>query len=95
MSASGIGSVKIAINAAQTWAFRRIKVEFMVFVRTISRVGFNIMTSKSTFRGNKQSLPHKPCQQCGLEMVWRKSWAKNWDAVKYCSERCRAAAKSA
>ncbi|WP_396429051.1 DUF2256 domain-containing protein [Limnohabitans sp.] len=23
-------------------------------------------------------------------MVWRKSWAKNWDSVLYCSERCRA-----
>ncbi|MFY7981669.1 MAG: DUF2256 domain-containing protein [Limnohabitans sp.] len=24
-------------------------------------------------------------------MVWRKSWAKNWDSVLYCSDRCRAA----
>jgi hypothetical protein len=23
-------------------------------------------------------------------MTWRKSWAKNWDSVLYCSERCRA-----
>ncbi|MCE2988603.1 MAG: DUF2256 domain-containing protein [Nitrosomonadaceae bacterium] len=22
-------------------------------------------------------------------MTWRKAWAKNWDEVKYCSERCR------
>jgi nucleoid-associated protein YgaU len=22
-------------------------------------------------------------------MEWRKSWAKNWDEVKYCSDRCR------
>jgi nucleoid-associated protein YgaU len=22
-------------------------------------------------------------------MEWRKSWAKNWDAVKYCSYKCR------
>jgi hypothetical protein len=26
---------------------------------------------------------------CGREMTWRKSWAKNWEEVKYCSERCR------
>jgi hypothetical protein len=24
-------------------------------------------------------------------MEWRKSWAKNWDSVKYCSDRCRGA----
>jgi hypothetical protein len=22
-------------------------------------------------------------------MTWRKAWAKNWDAVKFCSEACR------
>ena len=37
----------------------------------------------------KENLPSKPCQRCGLPMVWRKSWAKNWDDVKYCSERCK------
>ncbi|HWU82653.1 MAG TPA: DUF2256 domain-containing protein [Methylophilaceae bacterium] len=26
-------------------------------------------------------------------MTWRKAWAKNWDTVKYCSERCRRAAR--
>lgn len=34
---------------------------------------------------------HEPkiCVACGRPMEWRKSWAKNWDAVKYCSDRCR------
>lgn len=41
----------------------------------------------------KSDLPEKPCLQCGLPMVWRKSWEKNWDEVKYCSDRCRQAAK--
>ena len=45
--------------------------------------------SPAGFKGNKQNLPQKPCVACGLPMVWRKSWAKNWDSVKYCSERCR------
>ncbi|MCE2715494.1 MAG: DUF2256 domain-containing protein, partial [Acidibacter sp.] len=39
-------------------------------------------------------LPRKLCARCEREMVWRKSWAKNWDAVKYCSERCRRAPAS-
>ncbi|WP_395058532.1 DUF2256 domain-containing protein [Polaromonas sp.] len=42
------------------------------------------------FKGNKAALPRKLCSACGREMVWRKSWAKNWDAVKYCSDACRA-----
>jgi len=31
----------------------------------------------------------KVCAACGRTMEWRKSWAKNWDAVKFCSDRCR------
>ncbi len=41
------------------------------------------------FKGNKAALPSKTCIACGREMVWRKSWAKNWDDVKYCSDACR------
>ncbi len=48
------------------------------------------MPKPSGFKGNKQHLPQKPCAVCGLAMTWRKSWAKNWDSVLYCSERCRA-----
>lgn len=42
-----------------------------------------------TFKGNKQSLPSKPCAACGRDMTWRKRWAKNWTEVKFCSEACR------
>jgi hypothetical protein len=41
------------------------------------------------FKGNKAHLPTKPCQACGRPMSWRKAWAKNWEAVKFCSEACR------
>ena len=41
------------------------------------------------FKGNKGFLPSKICAACGREMTWRKNWAKNWDAVKYCSDACR------
>jgi hypothetical protein len=47
----------------------------------------------SDFRGNKASLPQKPCAACGRPMSWRKKWASTWEQVKYCSDRCRAAAK--
>jgi len=45
--------------------------------------------STQSFRGNKQALPSKPCVACGRPMVWRRNWAKNWDAVKFCSDACR------
>jgi hypothetical protein len=31
----------------------------------------------------------KSCAACGRRMEWRKSWAKNWDEVKFCSDACR------
>ncbi len=37
----------------------------------------------------KADLPEKICASCGLPFAWRKKWAKNWDEVKYCSDRCR------
>jgi hypothetical protein len=37
----------------------------------------------------KQHLPSKKCLVCGLPFIWRKKWEKNWEEVKYCSDRCR------
>ena len=37
----------------------------------------------------KGDLPVKTCAGCGLEFAWRKKWARDWEAVKFCSERCR------
>ena len=44
---------------------------------------------KRAFKGNKRSLPSKPCAACGRAMTWRKKWAKTWDDVRYCSDACR------
>jgi hypothetical protein len=41
----------------------------------------------------KSELPSKPCAHCGLAFAWRKKWERDWDQVKYCSERCRRAAR--
>ena len=43
----------------------------------------------TSFKGNKRSLPSKPCARCGREMTWRKAWARSWDEVRYCSQSCR------
>nr|WP_314862920.1 DUF2256 domain-containing protein [uncultured Undibacterium sp.] len=36
----------------------------------------------------KSDLPSKLCVACGLPFSWRKKWEKDWEAVRYCSERC-------
>lgn len=37
----------------------------------------------------KQNLPQKLCLVCQRPFSWRKKWEKDWDNVKYCSEKCR------
>ncbi|MBW0371393.1 DUF2256 domain-containing protein [Ensifer adhaerens] len=37
----------------------------------------------------KADLPKKICPSCGLAFEWRRKWAKDWNRVKFCSERCR------
>ena len=37
----------------------------------------------------KADLPTKVCATCGLSFAWRKKWARDWDNVRYCCERCR------
>ncbi len=33
--------------------------------------------------------PSKTCAVCGRTITWRKKWARDWDAVRYCSDKCR------
>ncbi|MGZ8409327.1 MAG: DUF2256 domain-containing protein [Hyphomicrobium sp.] len=37
----------------------------------------------------KSDLPTKICVTCGRPFTWRKAWARVWDEVRYCSDRCR------
>ena len=37
----------------------------------------------------KENLPEKICPTCQRPFAWRKKWEKNWNEVKYCSEKCR------
>ncbi len=39
----------------------------------------------------KSDLPTKPCAACGRPFAWRKKWERDWESVKFCSDRCRAA----
>lgn len=35
--------------------------------------------------------PTKECAACGRTITWRKKWARDWDEVRWCSDRCRRA----
>jgi hypothetical protein len=37
----------------------------------------------------KENLPVKICIVCERPFSWRKKWAKVWQDVKYCSDKCR------
>ena len=43
----------------------------------------------------KAELPTKLCAACGRRFAWRKKWARDWDAVKFCSDACRSGRRAA
>ncbi len=46
----------------------------------------------SAYRGamdKKITHPTKLCALCERPFSWRKKWARDWDNVRYCSDRCR------
>ena len=44
---------------------------------------------------DKSDLPTKVCAACSLPFAWRKKWARDWEQVKFCSDRCRAKGETA
>jgi hypothetical protein len=51
-------------------------------------------TEKPSRHRSKRDLPQKLCATCGRPFAWRKKWARDWDNVRFCSERCRRAKPS-
>jgi hypothetical protein len=41
----------------------------------------------------KADLPQKLCAACARPFSWRRKWARDWDKVRFCSDRCRAACR--
>ena len=31
----------------------------------------------------------KPCIVCGRSITWRKKWERDWENIRYCSDKCR------
>lgn len=42
------------------------------------------------FKPGRNGLPEKTCAACARVFTWRKKWARDWERVRYCSDRCRA-----
>ncbi|MFZ4601460.1 MAG: DUF2256 domain-containing protein [Caulobacterales bacterium] len=38
----------------------------------------------------KRDLPEKICAACARPFAWRKKWERDWENVRFCSDRCRA-----
>ncbi|MGR2752606.1 DUF3253 domain-containing protein [Agromyces arachidis] len=36
------------------------------------------------------SVDEKACASCGRRIEWRAKWSRDWAAVRYCSDACRA-----
>ncbi|MEQ7155084.1 DUF2256 domain-containing protein [Brevundimonas aurifodinae] len=37
----------------------------------------------------KGDLPQKVCVVCDRPFAWRARWARDWDAITTCSDRCK------
>ena len=51
---------------------------------------YNLHMAKGKSK-KKEHLPTKICPVCNRPFAWRKKWARDWDRVVYCSDRCRRA----
>jgi len=61
------------------------------FFTTTKLLAIIASSSPSLFAYKKENLPEKICIVCKRPFTWRKKWRKDWDEVKYCSQRCRMA----
>lgn len=52
--------------------------------------GFDGETVGMTRRSRTEPpAAEKTCASCGRRIEWRSKWARDWDAVRYCSDACR------
>jgi hypothetical protein len=49
----------------------------------------NASRARSRPKGDDAPVDEKACAVCGRRITWRKSWARDWEQVRYCSTGCR------
>ena len=55
-------------------------------------IAYELMSRRETNRpreGGVQAHPDKTCVRCGRPFSWRKKWERDWESVRYCSDKCR------
>jgi hypothetical protein len=48
-------------------------------------------TNRTAVQPSGENSRVKVCAVCGRKIEWRRKWRKDWDTVKYCSDKCRRA----
>jgi len=84
----------VAIKECSTLRFlpdARRSDALMIQVAVLAVSWKNIKGVSMPKQRKKSELPSKICPVCGRPFVWRKKWAKDWETVKFCSQRCREA----
>jgi hypothetical protein len=73
-----------------------------VFFQDLNVIGLSRIDGKekqpifASMRMRKKSeLPEKTCVVCQRPFTWRKKWARDWEQVKYCSQKCRYSGEAA
>jgi hypothetical protein len=72
----------VIIHADATFATTTV---FMTSHRTLGCVARDART--------KNGHPPRICEGCGRPFEWRRKWARDWENVRWCSERCRRGAR--
>lgn len=52
------------------------------------------MAHRSRSTAPVEDRADKVCAVCGRTITWRAKWARDWAQVRYCSDACRARARS-
>ncbi|WP_375266105.1 DUF2256 domain-containing protein [Planktotalea sp.] len=66
--------------------------KLLLFRRTLTESTRNEKKDNAMPKGvKKENLTSKICACCGLPFTWRKKWARDWENVRFCSEKCRRA----
>jgi hypothetical protein len=83
-AALGVAQTAMALGAVSSPSARRQRVALAAAAAVAGGGG-----RKDGRALRKGELPTKACATCGLPFEYRAKWAKVWDEVKFCSERCR------
>ena len=68
-----------------------MQIHYLIVWASVSDV--NIVLDMSRVPRIKNGFAPKVCIVCAKEFEWRKKWSRDWENVRYCSDRCRQSAQ--